>query len=220
MTPRVTMPQVKSPKIMLVAGSVLAVVGVTALFWIQREREWAHGGDWLKVDVEVALATGDTFEKVIVGLGVPAGEATRVGDDAESVVVRVRWSGSPHTDGAFQVIALDKRVVPPRPLAADGGWNSAGGTGSGWAGAYEVLADRYDWLRGVARANYTGADGVTTFPTAAVDARAGEAGTVTAWFRQWGDGPIPLADPTRELVVALVDEDDNGDVRWARRIFG
>ena len=200
-------------------AAVLVVAGVV-LLRVQREREWAHGGDRLTVHGEVALAAQDTFEDVAVRLGAPPGKATRVQSADQSVVVQVGWSGSPHSEGSFELIALDGRVTPPRPLAADGGWNSEGATGSNWASAYEALAEQYDWLDGVAGANYTDANGLTNFPTAAVDAPATEAGTVTAWFRQWSDGPIPFADPKRDVVVALVYCDDSGEVRWARRIFG
>ncbi|WP_412741108.1 hypothetical protein [Krasilnikovia sp. MM14-A1259] len=187
---------------------------------VQREREWTQGGDQLTVRAEVVLATHDTFGGVVAGLGVPAGEATRSENADQSVVVHVRWSGSPHSDGSFELIALDRRVFPARPLAADGGWNSEGGTGSDWAGAYEALAQHYDWLSGVAAANYTDANGMNTFPTAAVNAPAAEDGTVTAWFRQWGEGTIPFTDPAGEIVVAMFYVDDKGQVRWARRIYG
>lgn len=203
----------------VVAAVVLVVAGLV-LLRVQREREWAHGGDRLTVHVEVALATQDTFEDVVVRLGAPPRTATRVHSASQSVVVQVRWSASGQSNGSFQLLALDGRVTPPRPLAAEGGWNSAGVTGSNWAGAYETLAQHYDWLGGVAEANYTDVNGVTNFPTAAVDAPAAEAGTATAWFRQWGDGPIPFADAKRDIVVALVYVGDGGEVRWARRIFG
>lgn len=203
----------------VVAAAVLVVAGVV-LLRVQREREWADGGDRLTVHVEVSLATQDTFEDVAVRLGAPPRTATRLHSASQSVVVRVRWSASAHSDGSFQLLALDGRVTPPRPLAADGGWNSEGATGSNWAGAYETLAQHYDWLAGVAEANYTDVNGMTNFPTAAVDAPATEAGTATAWFRQWGDGPIPFADAKRDIVVALSYVDDGGEVRWARRIFG
>jgi hypothetical protein len=120
----------------VVAAVVLVVAGLV-LLRVQREREWAHGGDRLTVRGEVALAI-----------------------------------------------------------------------------------QHYDWLGGVAEANYTDVNGVTNFPTAAVFAPAAEAGTATAWFRQWGDGPIPFADAKRDIVVALVYVGDSGEVRWARRIFG
>lgn len=203
-----------------VAATAVLVVTGFALLQVRREREWAGGGDGLAVDVEVALATGDTFDGVVVRLGAPPNRATRLNSADQSVVLRVRWSGASSAGGSFELIALDKRLHPPRPLAAEGGWTADGATGTNWAGAYEVLAERYDWLRGVAEADHTDATGTTFFPTAAVGAPATAAGTVTAWFRQWGEGPIPLTDPARDLVVALVHVDDGGEVRWARRIFG
>jgi hypothetical protein len=201
------------------AAAVLVVAGVV-LLRVQREREWSHGGDRLAVQVEIALATQDTFEGVVVRLGAPPRTATRLHSADQSVVVQVRWSASAHSDGSFQLIALDGRVTPPRPLAADGGWNAEGATGSGWGSAYEVLAQRYEWLGGVAQGNYTDVNGMTNFPTPAVSAPAARAGAVTAWFRQWGDGRIPFADADRDVVVALIYVDGSGEVRWARRIFG
>jgi hypothetical protein len=203
-----------------IAAVVLVVAGTAVFLRVQREREWAHGGDQLSVHAEVVLTTQDTFESVVVGFGVPPGEATRVEDADQTVVVQVRWSGSPYSDGSFELIALDRRVFPPRPLAADGGWTSEGGTGSDWAGAYEALAQHYDWLSGTAEANYTDVNDETEFPSAAVGAPATESGTMTAWFRQWSEGQIPFTDPAREIAVALFYVDDKGEVQWARRIFG
>lgn len=187
---------------------------------VQRQQEWAHGGDRIKVDADVALADQKTFEDVVVQRGVPAGKANRSVDADQSVVVQVRWSGVAGAGGWFQLIALDARTRPPRPLAADGGWNSDGATGANWAGAYGTLAEHYDWLQGVAESAFTGVQGMSVFPAAAVDAPALTSGTVTAWFRQWGAGRTPFDDATRDIVVALVYVDVSGRVRWARRIFG
>lgn len=156
----------------------------------------------------------------MVRLGAPPRTATRFHSADQTVVVQVRWSASAHSDGSFQLIALDGRVTPPRPLAADGGWNAEGATGSSWGSAYEVLAQRYEWLAGMAESNYTDPNGIHTFPTPAVRAPAASAGTVTAWFRQWGDGPIPFTDTERDIVVALFYVDGGGEVRWAKRVFG
>jgi hypothetical protein len=210
----------------VIAGVAVAVVAASAVvlgaavLHTQREREWAHGGDGLGAEVEIVLATPQTFDEVAVRLGVPPGAATRSPGDHQSIVVRVRWSGLPRPDDSLQLIVLDGRLTPPRPLSADAGWNLGGTTGSQWASAYESLADHYDWLAGVAAGGYTDATGLNHLPAAAVHAGSGRSGTVTGWFRQWGDSPVPLADPTRDIIVALVDVGDDGEVRWARRVSG
>ncbi|HEX5598542.1 MAG TPA: hypothetical protein VFX61_21365 [Micromonosporaceae bacterium] len=206
--------------IRLAAAVALVLYAVVAVLKVQRDREWAHGGDDVKVHVEVALTTEDTFEDVVVRLGAPPGETTRYIGAEQTIVVQASWTDSPYDSGWFQLLVLDKRVVPPRPLAVDGGWNANGPTGSNWASAYEVLAEQYEWLRGVSSANFTDASGVSTFRTAAVDAPATTAGTMTAWFWQWGDGQIPLAEVTTEVMVVLFYVDDSGEVRWARRSLG
>jgi hypothetical protein len=206
--------------IVSVAATVLLVVAGVVVLRVQREREWGQGGDRLTAQVEVALATQDTFDDVAVRLGVPPGEATRFQGADQSVVVQVRWSGSSHSGGSFELIVLDGRVTPPRPLAADAGWTSQGGTGSNWAGAYAALAEHYDWLGGTAEADFIDGNGVSDFQATAVGAPAAAAGTATAWFRQWGAGPIPFADANRGVIVALIYVDDGGEVRWAKRIFG
>jgi hypothetical protein len=207
---------------MIVGAAVVVVAAVAAAVTVRvrREREWVHGGDVLKAEVEVIVATPDTFDDVAVRLSVPPGEATAMPGAGQSVVVRVRWSGLPPSGGFLELLVLDGRVSPPLPLAADGGWNAAGGTGTQWSSAYETLAEHYGWLGGVARALHTDADGVNHLPNAAVHAGTGRSGTVTGWFHQWADRPVPLADPHREVVVALVNVDDHGEVRWARRVFG
>ena len=105
-----------------VAAVVVLVVAVTTFLRFQRGREWAHGGDRVTVDVEVALASKKTFEAAVVRLGVPPGKATRFEGADQSIVVRVNWSGNAPSTGSFELMALDARVTPPRPLAADGGW--------------------------------------------------------------------------------------------------
>jgi hypothetical protein len=120
---------VRRTAIAAVAVVVVLVVAGVVVLRVLREREWAHGSDRLTVQVDVALATQDTFEGVVVRLGTPPGRATRLHSAAQSVVVRVRWSASSPSHGSYELIALDGRVTPPRPLAADGGGNSEGATG-------------------------------------------------------------------------------------------
>lgn len=205
----------------VIAGAATAVVLAATLtaVHLRREHEWSHGGDDVTVAVSSELATRATFAQVTERLGASPGEATTLVTADQALVVRVTWSGATPT-GSFQVVALDARVDPPQVLAADGGRTSTGATGSHWAGAYEELASRYDWLRGVAAANYTDANGMNSMPTAAVGAPATDSGSVTAWFRPMGTAPVPLKDATREVIVALIKVDDDGEVRWARRVAG
>ncbi len=192
----------------------VAAAGAAALIaaglHLRREREWESGGDRVDVRAAVEIATGETFDEVAERLGAAAGQTERDDSADQTVVVRVDWAGA-EPDGELEVMLLDARVTPPKLLAADGGWAANGGTGSNWAGAYGVLAGRYDWLSRVS------ADETAT---AAVGAAATESGSVTAWFHQPDEGSIPLRDAGQELIVALVRMDGDGEVRWARRIAG
>ena len=199
-----------------VAGALVAASAVTATTVnAQRRHEWAHGGDALKVQLEVSIATPQTFDSIAAHLGAPPGAATRNPHAKQSVVVRVRWSEQTHADHSLQLMVLDGRLTPPRPLAADAGWNSAGSTGSQWSSNYASLAQHYDWLAGMAA---TDTDSQARGPSPAVDAGTGPEGTATGWFWQWENDPIPFPDPAQAVIVALVDVDNAGEVRWARRI--
>lgn len=196
----------------MIAGVSAVVVAalVFSVLHLRRDNEWAHGGDDVRVTVDTEVASQSTFAATIERLGAPADRSTMRVTAGQVVVVRVSWTGASGT-GSFQVVALDNRVTPPRLLPADGGWASDGETGSNWAGAYEVLADKYDWL----------ADAATPArDTAAVGAPATAAGSVTAWFRPTSENALPFQDADRDIVVALIKVDDSGDVRWARQISG
>lgn len=82
---------------------------------------------------------------------------------------------------------------------------------------FDQLAKRYDWLRGMSE------DRMFPYeikPLGVVDAPAAKAGSVTAWFHQWGDGQLVLRDAKEEIVVGLLYVDRDGELRWARRIYG
>jgi hypothetical protein len=138
---------------------VIAVaVAVAVVLHQRREREWAHGGDLLTVDVDASLATGRDFDELVEAAGVPKGRAERVVNASQTVIVRVGWRG--HTGGGhLELMALDKRVTPPKPLTPDAGWDGAGVTGWGWAGSYRVLAERYDYLARLAEEGPDGGEG-------------------------------------------------------------
>jgi hypothetical protein len=212
---------VKRWAVRVAAVLVVAVaVGAATALHLRREREWAHGGDDVAVEVHAVVATEETFDDVAVRLGVPPGEAVRYSGAAQSIVVRVRWTGMVPTGGWFQMMVLDKRFDPGQLLAVDGSWGSEGGGGGNWASSYEILASRYAWLSGVARELYVDPPRMYRQPTAAVSAAATGSGTVTGWYRQWRDGALPIDDPATDTLVALVLVDEDGEVRWARRVYG
>jgi hypothetical protein len=62
--------------------------------------------------------------------------------------------------------------------------------------------------------------GFSSGPEAAVNAPATRTGTAIAWFRQRDADPVPVTDPARQIAVALVHVDADGEVRWARRVWG
>ncbi|PZG19658.1 hypothetical protein C1I95_11120 [Micromonospora craterilacus] len=55
----------KRSGVALVVAVALVVVAGVVLLRVQRDREWAHGGDAVKAEVEVAIATQETFERLV-----------------------------------------------------------------------------------------------------------------------------------------------------------
>jgi hypothetical protein len=93
-----------------------------------------------------------------------------------------------------------------------------GTPGSHWGSKYTILAEHYDWLSDTAAVRNNAG---VSFPGSAVSARAASSGTVVAaWGTETSDGRPPLNDPQTEVLLTLVYVDDDGEVRWARRIFG
>ncbi|GAA1364288.1 hypothetical protein [Catellatospora chokoriensis] len=204
----------------VLAIAVAGAVGV--LLKVQRDREWAHGGDDVDVVVDLRLAGNETFDATVVMLGGPSRHQTGAPLGTQALVVRASWSEAPSDNGHhYALIALDKRVSPPRLLGANGAWVVGGapeGTGSHWSSAYTELAEHYDWLARTAMV--TDERGVS-FPGSAIIAPAlSSAALVATWFTDTADGRPPLADPQAEVLIALVYVDDDGEVRWAKRIFG
>ncbi|GAB4057288.1 hypothetical protein [Catellatospora paridis] len=204
----------------VLAIAVAGAVGV--LLKVQRDREWVHGGDDVDVLVDLRLADHETFDATIVMFGGPNRHQTGAPPGSQALVVRATWSEAPSDNGHhYTLIALDKRVSPPRLLGANGAWVAGGGpegTGSHWSSAYTELAEHYDWLAKTAMV--TGERGVS-FPGSAIAAPALSSGALVAtWFTDTADGRPPLTDPLTEVLIALVYADDDGEVRWAKRIFG
>jgi hypothetical protein len=184
---------------------------------IQRDREWSHGGDTLTTRVDVRAVAPQEWPVAVSALGGPRVAPVLMGRSAQAVVVRVDWTGPARDGGHYDLIALDGRVRPPRPLPLYEGWGTRGNlTGSGWAGAYEALAAHYDWLAGTAMVR---AQGGWTSTTTSVDAPAASAGSLAASYFLPDDG-LPFPAGGAGVLVSLFYVDSRGEVRWAKRVTG
>lgn len=199
---------------------VLGLVAVGVVTWVQRAQragEWQHGGDDVTVDAAVTTPSAQDFPTVLAQLGGPADEAAPGG--AQPVVAHVSWDGTPSSGGTYAFVLLDGRVAPPAPLHGYGGWwrgdpAGAQGTGPHWDGRYDVLGEHYGWLAGT-RSVRTGAG--WTDRAEALGVPATEKGEATlAYFLDRND--LPVGSPAHELRLALVFVDEDGEVRWARRV--
>jgi hypothetical protein len=196
--------------------SVTIAVLATVDRFVEREREWAHGGDQVAVTVEARLPEPERVGRTAAALGWPHATDRVQGDpDRQSVVLRLRWSGPPRK-GSYQVMLLDDRNSPPRVLRPEGGSDAAGDAGFNWSDAYEVLAARYDWLADTAAREEPDGTQSSAPHVGAIGTRATGDGSLIAVFRLDPDA-LPLEDPTR-LVVAFCYVDADGEVRWAKRI--
>ncbi|RFS47306.1 hypothetical protein D0Q02_07055 [Micromonospora craniellae] len=201
---------------MVALVSVTIAVLATVDRFVEREREWAHGGDQVAVTVEARLPEPDQVTGTAAALGWPhATDRVRGDPDRQSVVLRLRWSGPPRK-GSYQVMVLDNRNSPPRALSPEGGSDAAGDTGFNWADAYEVLAARYDWLADTAAREESDGTESGAPHAGAIGTRAIGDGSLIAVFRL-DPGALPLDDPSR-LVVAFCHVDADGEVRWAKRV--
>jgi hypothetical protein len=195
---------------------VLGVVAVGVVTWVQRDQrddEWAHGGDDVTVRAEIGTASTRTFPDVLVALGGPAGDVSP--RTPQSVVAHVTWTGSSSDPGTYAFLLLDDRLAPPRPLRGYGGWwpGDPDGTGPHWDGRYEALSEHYPWL---ARAASTRTGSGSTNDTDALGVPAAQREATLAWY--FDRSELRTARPVRDLVLAMVSVDADGEVRWARKV--
>ena len=205
---------------MLRRGLLLVVLGLVAVgvvTLVQRDvrtQEWERGGDDVTVRAEVATATPQEFPTVLAARGGPAAEvAPRT---SQAVVAHVTWQDAPAGDGTYAFVLLDDRVSPPAALRAYGSWSPGDPDGEGphWDGRYDALGEHYPWLAGTESRN-TGSG--WTNDTDALGVPAADAGAATlAFFLDPADPPVER--PAEDLTLALVHVDQDGDVRWARKV--
>src|SRR5262245_28758877 len=191
---------------------ITLVAGVVILARrISRDDEWAHGGDSLQATVQVAFTDSVGVTETVKRLGGPGD--VRLPDYGQVVVVQLNWSGPDHPDGWYELVLLDGRERPAPALQPVGGWHAGEGTGSNWAGAYEVLPEHYPYLAGVASKRTP--QGSYVNDTMAVDAPADGDGSLTAVFLPRGGRSFERAT---DLIAAVFLVNSDGEVRWARRL--
>jgi hypothetical protein len=205
-----------------------ALVVVRAIQDERREREWLHGGDSVVTSVDIRLVDAAGVGAAVADLGGPdlAIEGDPRGEHVvpaswQVLAARVSWSHAPAAaDSAYCVVALDKRVWPPRIVHASQSWTPGGGPrGQGWiwGSAFAVLAQHYYWLADAASVQSD--VGIST-PGSALHATATSSGTIIGtWFVDKRDTWTPQLHDTTGVILALVFF-ERGQVRWAKRIFG
>ncbi|MEU6021346.1 hypothetical protein [Micromonospora sp. NPDC047134] len=200
---------------------VVALVSVTVAVLAtidharQRQREHNASPEAVTVTVEAMLPQPDQVADLAAAYGWRDGSAPVEDPDDQSVLLRLRWSG-PGQPGTYQVILLDNRLDPPRVVPPTGGWDATGSTGFNWAGSYETLAGRYDFLAGAVSRPESSDSLRTPDNLGAVSTRAVAEGDLVALF-QMGPAAALLTDPA-DLLVALCYVDPTGTPRWAKPV--
>lgn len=196
----------------------MVVVAVAAAVVLLRDRqrddEWAHGGDDIDITAQIQATTPRDYPDALEAAGVRREPAyPRVN---QMYVVKVSWSGAP-TGGGDAFVLLDGRLSPPKPLGASGSWGGpgSGGGGSHWSSSYEALSEHYPWLAGTA--SVRNADGSYSMDYQALSLTPGAKGGGVLSFYLPKSG-IATAHPDQDLVLAMVHMDDDGEVRWARKV--
>ncbi|RIV36899.1 hypothetical protein [Micromonospora radicis] len=197
----------------LVAATVAVLATVDRLR--EQERDWERSEAAVAVTAEALLPAPGQVADLTAAHGWRDGAAVTGEPGNQSVLLRLSWSG-PGQQGSYQVILLDTRTDPARVIRPHSGWDAAGSTGFNWAGAYEVLAQRYDWLAGTAARPWSSDSLTAPDNLGAVGTRATAAGSLVALFRM-GVGAEPLTDPSH-LVVAFCRVGADGEIRWAKRV--
>jgi hypothetical protein len=201
---------------MLVIGGLVLVVmtwAAVALRHHQRDDEWRHGGDQVKVHAAITATDSAGFGAALEAAGGSSDDA--IFDALQGFVVTADWAGTPKSGGTYQFVLLDARVAPAQPVRASAAWADGEGTGPNGAGAYDELHEHYSWLAGMAQTRLP--DGSYTGDTDALGVPAKSTGSATLAY--WFDNDAnPTTDPARDFRLAMFFVDSDGEVRWARKI--
>ncbi|MDI6909036.1 hypothetical protein [Nocardioides sp.] len=198
------------------AALVVVALVVGAAAWTrdrERDDEWAHGGDGVTVSAQIEATTSAGYPDSLAAAGVPAEPADSRA--RQSFVLQVSWTGTPDPDGSYVFVLLDQRLSPPKPLVAIASWDADGASAPSWAGSYGAVAEHYPWLARTAARHHP--DGSYTETTEGLLLSATEEGEgVLAFFLPRPE--LATDQPEDDLLLAMVRTDDDGEVRWARKV--
>jgi hypothetical protein len=201
-------------RVALVVVLALAVALAAAL-WVRdhrRDQEWEHGDDGVRAQARIEARSLAGFGDALAAAGVRPVLGMSVA--GQMLVVQVSWTDTPATDGRYAFILLDRRVSPPSPLRAYGVWADDDEGGSEWGSAYETLAEHYPWLARTA-SRHTAQGWTNDTEALGVDATAAGDGTLAYWLAK---DDVQTRRPDRDLLLAMVFSDADGEVQWARKV--
>src|SRR5262245_50863605 len=192
--------------VLCIAVSIAAVI-FTVVRTIDRNAEWAHGGDRVTLAADLRLTDEASYADTVAALGGPADQQTA---DTADLVVRVRWSGPNNRahDGYYEFVVLSRSGGPT--LQPSEGWiDGADVGGFGWGGSFDVLSEHYPWLAGT-RYVPTSNGSVTNNPLATgVAAAASGSLTIALMADDLAGDPAAL-----DRVVVGVFYIRDAEVRW------
>src|SRR5262245_30460627 len=194
--------------VLCIAVSIAAVI-FTVVRTIDRNAEWAHGGDRVTLAADLRLTDEASYADTVAALGGPADQPAV---DTADLVVEVRWSGPNNRahDGYYEFVVLS-RPGGPTLLPSDA-WG-AGDDVFGWDGRYQALSEHYPWLAGTKDVS-DGQGGVSNNSlSTGVPAVAQASVTIALAAGDLVSNPGGL----RRVVVGVFYVRD-GDVRWAKQI--
>jgi hypothetical protein len=198
------------PAIVWIMAAV--VVGLAALFtYVSDQQERRRSAARTSALMDVTLVDQVTYADVVSRFGVVAEDA-ELPEGCQAVVARISWHG-PAYDGSYQVLLLDARTSPAKPLTPIGGWDADGSAGIYGSSAYNGLSVAYEWLGGAqpVRDGIGGTDALMTVGT-----RAQTSGSLVAVFLA-GRDESQFAD-SRQVSGALILMPVDGSVRWAKQL--
>jgi hypothetical protein len=192
---------------------VLVVVGILVMAtgaFVGRSAVKQHppyGPSALHAHATIRITNDDDFGRDEAALGVTDLSTLDPGQGAQAFVGRVDFAipTAAHKGGLYYVIVIDDRTNS----AVSAIWGN--GAGQGWAGALDVLPQRYSWLDALTPKD--NGFGFISDPSAAM-ADPDKTGSLGIDGLVVDDGSVTAAD----LTVVLVFQGPDGQIYWATKV--